>query len=287
MNLSEQYAAKLKLQLTKLSNGEMLPYDDQWIEDAGEMFKASLRKQLTEREKGFRIRMSNLGRPVCQLQREKAGEEKEVMPYNHIVRMMLGDAVECIMEVLLRVAGLNITGGKEEAELEIHGEQIRGENDIEIDGRVYDTKSSSPWAFTHKWSEGWSGVAKDDAFGYAAQLWGYATGTNKPQGGWIVVNKSTGEVEVVEADPSPDQVSQLEAFISENVKVIATDRPFIKCFEPTQELFRGKPTGNKRLHTTCTFCSYRASCWPDAVYKPQGGSKAVSPRHYWYSHYEA
>ena len=67
--------------------------------------------------------MSNLGRPVCQLQREKAGEEKEVMPYNHIVRMMLGDAVECIMEVLLRVAGLNITGGKEEAELEVHGQK--------------------------------------------------------------------------------------------------------------------------------------------------------------------
>jgi len=285
VNLSEIYLGKLKVQLTKLSNGETLPYDDQWIEDAGEMFKAALRKQLSPPEKDFRIRMSNLGRPVCQLQREKAGEEKEPMPYNHIVRMMLGDAVECIMEVLLRVAGLEITGGKEEAELEIHGQTVRGENDIEIEGRVYDTKSSSPWAFTHKWTEGWSGIARDDAFGYAAQLWGYATGTGKPQGGWIVVNKSTGEINIVEADPSPTQLEQLETFIQENVKTIASDRPLTRCFEPTTELFRGNPTGNKRLHTTCTFCNFRASCWPDAVYRPQGGSKAASPRHYWYSKY--
>ena len=120
------------------------------------MFKDCLRKQLSQREQGFRLRMSNIGRPVCQLQMEKSGAEKGKMPYNHILRMMFGDSIEVIVELLCKVAKINVTGGKSQAKWEIGGETIEGENDIEIDGKVFDTKSTSPWAFDNKWQDGWA-----------------------------------------------------------------------------------------------------------------------------------
>jgi len=286
MNLSSLYQAKLHNVLEKLSNNDAVEYDDAWVEDAGEMFKAALRKQLTPREKGFRLRMSNIGRPLCQLQRENLGLERERMPYNHIVRMMLGDATECIMEVLLRVAKLPITGGKSQATLKFDDVVVSGENDIELDGRVYDTKSSSPWAYENKWKAGYAGLVREDAFGYGAQLYGYSKGTKQEQGGWIVVNKSSGETLFVEADPSPQQVEDLEMDIIKTVQAVSTNADLVQCFEPTVEYFRTKPTGNKRLHTTCTFCAYKKSCFPNAVQKPQGGSKAQNPRYYWYSEYK-
>jgi len=277
--------AKLRMTMDKLSNGEPVECKDEWIEAAGEMFKEGLRKQLNRKNEPFRLRMSNIGRPTCQLQMEKAGVEKSKMPYNHILRMMFGDAVECIVEVLLRVSGANITGGKSQAEYKIAGTVISGENDIEIDGATFDTKSSSPWAYDNKWQDGWHGVAKDDAFGYTAQLLGYSKGTGTDLGGWIVVNKSTGELSVVEATPNKQELEELEARIEKSINVVNLDGEFKRCFEPSNEFFRGKPTGNKRLHTTCTFCSFTSHCWPDAKYKPQTGSQAKSPRYYWYSEY--
>lgn len=276
---------KLHATMLKLSNNEPVECNEEWIEAAGDMFKEGLRKQLFRTNEDFRLRMSNIGRPLCQLQMEKAGKDKEPMPYNHIMRMMLGDAVEVIMEVLLRCAGANITGGKTQAEFAIADTVIKGENDIEIDHKVYDTKSASPWAFDNKWKFGWEGLMKEDAFGYKAQLLGYTRGAHADMGGWIVVNKSTGEVLVVEAQPDAFELAQLEAQVESTIKHVMEDKPFTRCFEPQDEYFRKKPTGNKRLHTTCTFCSFKGDCWPNAVYKPQAGSTAKEPRHYWYAEY--
>lgn len=278
--------AKLRMTLDKLSNGEHVECKDEWIEAAGEMFKEGLHKQLNRKNEPFRLRMSNIGRPTCQLQMEKAGKEKSKMPYNHIVRMMLGDAIECIVEVLLRVSGANITGGKSQAEYKVAGTVISGENDIEIDGNTYDTKSASPWAYDNKWQDGWHGVVKDDAFGYTAQLLGYSKGTGTGLGGWIVVNKSTGEIRVVDATPNKQELEKLEDQIVKTINHVQCDEEFKRNFEPTKEYFRGKPTGNKRLHTTCTFCQYMRHCWPDAEYQPQTGSKAKNPRCYWYTDYK-
>ena len=71
---------QIRMVLDKLSNGEPVEYEEEWIEEAGEMFKDTLRKQLSPREKDFRIRMSNVGRPLCQLQKEKSGAPKSKTP---------------------------------------------------------------------------------------------------------------------------------------------------------------------------------------------------------------
>lgn len=277
--------AAVHLTLEKISNGEPVEIKDEWIDAAAEMFKASLHKQLKAQPRQFQLRMSNVGRPSCQLQMEKAGEVRSRNPYNHVVKMLLGDATEAIMEVVLRASGLNITGGKSQVSMELSGVEVKGENDIEIDGKVFDTKSASPWAFTNKFSD-FETLRADDAFGYISQLVGYSISQGKKPGGWIVVNKATGEVKILEVNMTDADIAHVVSEMSANVLKVSSDAPFEKCFEPEEEKFRGKPTGSLRLSTTCGFCPYLSKCWPEAVYKPQTGSQAQSPKYFWYAKYE-
>ena len=58
------------------------------IEQFGEDCKAAMRKQFSNRG-GYRIRMSGVGRPLCQQQLEKQGHKQDVA-YNDIVSSQLG-----------------------------------------------------------------------------------------------------------------------------------------------------------------------------------------------------
>ena len=48
------------------------------IEEFGELCKKALEKQFSKREEGFRLRMSNIGKPLCQLQMEAMGVEGDL-----------------------------------------------------------------------------------------------------------------------------------------------------------------------------------------------------------------
>ncbi len=278
----------IHMSLEALSNGEPLDVTDEDIEQAGEQFKASLRKQFS-RPSGtdeFHLRMSNIGKPLCQLQNEQAEAPKTRMPYNHAMRMMIGDAVEVIMMTVLKAAKVNITSSKNRVKLQVNESQIPGEDDVEIDGAVWDIKSSAPWAFANKWAYGWDGVYSGDTFGYVAQLYGYAKAKDRPMGGWIVADKASGEVKVVAATPTRDQLKKIEENVSFTESAIRNRLPFKRGFEEEPETFFKKPTGNMLVPQTCTFCPFLKHCWPDAQLKPKALSKAQNVKPVWYSKYD-
>lgn len=278
--------AQLHSVMERLSNSEPVDVSEAIIEQAVEEFEAALRKQLgRDANEPFRLRMSNIGRPACQLQMEKSGAERTRHPANHILRMMIGDAVEIYLTAMLRMAGANITGGKDQVSLSIAGTSIQGESDIDFDGAVWDIKSASPWAFKNKWSKGYRALAEDDSFGYIGQLYGYATGQDKEMGGWVVADKSSGEVVFVEAEPTAQELKEIRKGLEKTINTVEADAPFERCFEPEIEYFRRKPTGSKRLGTQCSFCDYKHSCYPNLQYKPQTGSEAANPKYYWYTEY--
>ena len=282
---AEVLEAQIRLVMDRLSNGDPVEVREEDIQEAVAQYEALLRRIFNRGNDKFRIRMSNIGRPLCQLQLEKAGVDRARMPYESVLKFHTGDIHEVFIELMCKVAGVNITGGKSQAKLDVAGVTVSGEDDIEIDNKVFDTKSSSPWAFENKWGNGWGVIKSEDNFGYVAQLLGYSDGLGLAPGGWIVTNKSTGEVKVVEAEFSEEDKEQTRKNIEETVSALVSDTPFYRCFDPEIEYFRRVPTGSKRLATACTFCSFKNNCWPDAVYMPQTGSKAVTPRHYWYSEY--
>jgi len=221
----------------------------------------------------FRIRMSNVGRPTCQLWYEKNKSEVALpMPTNFMMNMMLGDIVEAVFKGVLKEAGVKYED-TEKVTLDVGGTSINGSYDIVIDDAVDDIKSASDWSYRNKF-ESFDTLASGDGFGYVGQLAGYAKASGKRAGGWWVVNKANGHFKYVPAS-GLDMDAEL-AKIENTVKTVEENK-FERCFEPVPETFRGKPTGNKVLNDGCKFCNYRFDCWDNLTERPAVMSQAKNP----------
>jgi hypothetical protein len=279
---SEVLQATIHHVLDRLSNSEPVEIKEEWIQDAGEQFKDALRKQTIPRDHSFRVRMSNIGRPLCQLQMDKSEADKSRMSYNFVVRMLMGDASECIARFFLKAAGIEATSDGDKVKLDVDGQTVKGESDIDIDNEVWDVKSCSTWAYDNKWSKGYQGLRDEDNFGYVGQLFGYADAQDKETGGWIVIDKSNGYVNVVPVTADDADAKKVREERVNTVRAIRDDAPFERCFEAETEYFRKEPTGAKKLCNACSFCDYKAACWPTLKKLTPHMSKAKSPAYHWY-----
>ena len=221
----------------------------------------------------FRIRMSNVGRPTCQLWYEKNKPEVALpFPTTFIMNMMLGDLVEAVFKGLLKEAGVQYEDSKT-VHLDVGDDSIRGSYDIVINDAVDDIKSASDWSYRNKF-ESYDTLASGDGFGYVGQLAGYAKASGKKVGGWWVVNKANGAFKYV-----PATGLDLEAEVQKIKDTVQTvkENKFEKCFQPVPEKYRGKETGNKILNDGCKFCSYRFDCWSDLTERAAVKSQAKNP----------
>ena len=265
---------------------ERVDISEEMIEEFGEACKQASKKQFTEqRDPNFSIRMSGIGKPLCQLQMEKQNKTSEPPPYNFKMRVLFGDLIEAAAIGIMKAAGIKIQSEQKEVHNEIAGVKIKGTYDIEIDDKIYDIKSASPWAYTNKFSKGFNSVEEDDNFGYVVQGSLYSDSAGKPFGGWIVINKSTGEWQIVETPKyNEDYKTKALETAKTNIDALVNDKPFERCFEDVPETFNKVTTGNRVLNTVCSFCSYKKACWgKDLQFLPQQQSKAKSPRWFWYT----
>jgi len=272
------HRAELKLYsfLEKAVDGKQV-LSDKNIDNICSDIKEALHRQFGSQvsRKEFRLRMSNLGRPSCQLWFEKNQPEKaSPFPSNFVMNMMLGDIVEAVFKGLLRQADVAYDDAKK-VTLELDEEtKVDGTYDIVIDDAVDDIKSASDWSYRNKF-ESFDTLAKGDAFGYVGQLAGYAKALGKRAGGWWVINKANGQFKYTPAD-NLDLEKEVEKLAS-NAKTIR-DNKFERCFKPVEETFRGKPTGNKILGSECSFCRFKHVCWETLQELPSLVSKAKEPK---------
>lgn len=267
---------KLRNFLERLRRGEVT-IDDDLAESYAAVAAASLKRQLSPRDNSFRIRLSGVGRPICQLLHDQAGTPAEPMDLEFPVKMLFGDMAEGMAIALLAAAGVEVTAYQEEVSFPIdHDSPIGGTLDVVIrtsDGveSVWDIKSASKWAFENKFTS-FDALKAHDDFGYIDQLYGYAKGYGLPAGGWIVMCKETGEIAVVAA-PSGSagklEERQAVARINAVVNTLRTHpTPILRHIPDKPETYRKKPTGNRVLDRTCTYCAYKAACWPNLEYRP-------------------
>jgi hypothetical protein len=223
----------------------------------------------------FGLRMSNVGRPTCQLWFDKNEPEKALpLPTTFVMNMMLGDIVEAVFKGLLKEAGVEYEDD-EKVTLDLDDDtSLSGTYDIVIDGAVDDIKSASNWSYNNKF-ESFDTLRIGDPFGYVSQLAGYAKASGKRAGGWWVVNKANGEFKYVPAT-GLDVEKQVER-IKETAKTLETNE-FKRCFDSVPEKFRGKETGNRVLDQNCVFCRYRFACWPGLTERPAVASQAKQPK---------
>ena len=238
--------------------------------------KTAMDKQFNAGPRGdFRLRMSNIGKPKCQLWFEKNDpEDKKPFPPHFLINMILGDIVEAVFKGLLRSAGVEFKDNDTVTLKLPHGQEIKGEYDMEMDGKIDDVKSASPWSYKNKFAS-FDALQQGDSFGYVAQLVGYANAAQKGVGGWWVVNKANGEFKYVDAS----EVDQEEVIdnIQETVDYIDSGASFTRCFDPVPETFYRKPTGNIVLPSACKWCDFKHKCHPNLQTLPSRVSKAANP----------
>ena len=249
---------------------------DETINRVGEEIKESLKRQFAGGNKRdrFRLRMSNIGRPSCQLWFEKNKPETALpKPTTFVMMMMIGDIVESVFKGLLTEANIEYKDS-DTVELKIDDKNtISGSYDLVVDGAVDDIKSASDWSYKHKF-DSYESLASGDSFGYVGQLAGYAKASGYKAGGWWVVNKANGQFKYVPANIDMDK--ELDK-VKQSIKAVEA-KDLVRCFEPEPETFRGKETGNMVLNKNCNFCSYRQSCWETLVELPAQMSQAKEPK---------
>ena len=219
----------------------------------------------------FRLRMSNIGKPTCQLWFQKNMPEKALpKPTTFVMNMLLGDIVEAAFKGILKEAGVKYEDKDNYVELELEDTTIKGSYDLVINDAVDDVKSASDWSYRNKF-ESYETLNASDPFGYVGQLAGYAKASGKKAGGWWVVNKANGNIKYVAAngldiDSEVTKLNDTVATVNDNV--------FERCFNPVPETFRGKATGNTILNSNCKFCDYRHECFPTLEELPSKVSQA-------------
>lgn len=278
---------KLKLLCQNAYKGEA-EISEELIEEFGELCKASLRKQFTPNKREFKIRVSQIGKSLRQQQCELLDcETDEEEPYNTILKFLYGDVVEAILVVLLKASGTKIQELSKKVKLPIGGIEIEGELDVKINDKIYDIKSASPFSYDNKFSRGFDYVNEVDNFGYVTQLYLYAEAEKCGVGGWIVMNKINGEVQVVEPPIEDNKYKVQHLQLAEtNIKALLATTSLddvAKDLPSVPELFYKKPTGRRVLDSRFTYFPYKNIVWPGRIeYKGNPTSKAkVKPKKYY------
>ena len=272
--MNHQAELSLHQYLQDAVSGKSSMSDDTIKQVAADVADAMQRQFGSGKSRGdFTLRMSNVGRPTCQLWYDKNKPEAAIpLPTTFVMNMMIGDIVEAVFKGLLTEAGVKYED-TDKVSLSVGDDNISGSYDLILDGAVDDIKSASDWSYRNKF-DSYESLAGKDGFGYLPQLAGYAKATNKRAGGWWVINKANGKFKYLSASGLNvnEEIDKIKKTISK-----VKENKFERCFEPVPETFRGKPTGNKVLNDGCKFCSYRFDCWDSLTELPAVKSQAKNP----------
>ena len=240
--------------LEDLSRGTPLPISEEEIDRVVANMKESIMgwASPSKRNKNFTVRMSNIGKPDRQLWFEKRDTDtaSDIDGATQI-KFLYGHLLEEVVLMLVRMAGHEVTD--EQKEVSVDG--ITGHMDSKINGEVVDVKTASRFAF-NKFREG--RLAQDDPFGYLGQLAGYEKAEGTSNGGFLVLNKESGELcmHIPEDLDKPN----IESKIGKLIPALDIDTPPELCYPPIED---GKK-GNMKLPKGCSWCKYKHQCHSDA-----------------------
>ena len=267
-----QAELKVNLFLQEALAGNAVVTEDVADKVASDVKEAMLKQFSGPPRDAFRLRMSNIGKPTCQLWFQKNKPETKA-PYDphFLINMITGDIIEAVFKGLLRSAGVSF-GDNDNVTLDLKElGTISGEYDMVLDGSVDDVKSASDYSYSTRFSS-FEKLMQNDTFGYIPQLVGYGVAANKNIGGYWVVNKADGSFKYLNIG-SVDKEKVLNE-IKKTVSYINNDEPFKRCFKPEEEYYNRKPSGNTKLGTACKWCNFKEACWPEMQTMPSRVSKA-------------
>ena len=204
-----------------------------------------------ERKPRNNLRLSMIGQPARKVWYSVRSTEQEELAGSDYIKFLYGDILEALLVFLSKVSGHKVSDQQKQVVLN----DVVGHQDAVVDNVLVDFKSASSFSFK-KFTEGM--VFKDDPFGYVAQLSAYAQANNAKEAGWVVIDKTTGQIAYC-------PVHQME-MINASQKIDYL-RNAIKDSEPPSRCYDAVPdgkSGNMQLATGCNYCAYKFDCWSDA-----------------------
>ena len=239
--------------LSVLGKGKSLNLSEETIEQFGESMKEVLRHWSTPHPRATEtLRMSNIGRPNRQLWFDmKTEQQAQEIPPATFIKFLYGHMLEEVVLLLVKLAGHTVSD--EQKNVKIKG--IEGHMDCVIDGEVIDVKTASGYAFK-KFKDGT--LAEDDTFGYMSQLAGYEAGHGTSNGGFLAMNKESGELALY----IPEELDKpnIETKIDTVKKSLKKSAPPELCYKPIPD----GSSGNMKLPRGCFFCRHKLECHKDS-----------------------
>ena len=167
------------------------------------------------------------------------------------LNFLYGHLLEEIVLMLVRMTEHKVTD--EQKEVVVEG--ITGHMDCKIDGEVVDVKTASRFAF-NKFRDG--RLAEDDPFGYLGQLAAYEAAEGTENGGFLVMNKESGELCMYVPDDldKPNIKNKITNLLS--ALDLETKPGF--CYPQVPD---GKK-GNMKIAKGCSWCNYKHDCYKDS-----------------------
>ena len=251
--------------------GKVLVTPQEITQEEGDQFGKNLSNVILRRLRegplqGNELRMSNLGTKCLRKlwYTVNAPEKAEPLHWTTRLKFLYGDLIEELVLFLDQLSGHSVTGRQET----LVSDGIEGHRDAKIDGVLTDVKSASGYGFK-KFESGLQ--AEQDAFGYLTQLAAYKEADKESpgtDGAFVAVNKETGEICV-------DVHKELP--VAEIPETIRRAKAAINLPEPPERGYAAEPdgkSGNQKLATPCSYCQWKATCWPGL----RGFAYSGSPR---------
>jgi len=223
------------------------------------------------------LRLSSIGKP-CARQLwygTHAHVHREPLLSHTRLKFLYGDLVEQMLLTLVKKSGHLVEG--EQDTILVNG--IKGHRDCVIDGMLCDVKSASSFSFK-KFKGGLQ--SEDDSFGYLTQLGSYLLGsredpciTYKNEAAFLVVDKVTGHLCLDRHTFTEEGFGRIKETLQSRKDALQKKEAPEKAFDPIPE---GK-SGNLKLGVNCSYCSFKAYCWPNLRTFLYSGNRPVFLTH--------
>jgi hypothetical protein len=220
-----------------------------------ETLTAGIKKSISDwagpkNKNGFSIRMSNIGKPTRQLYYNKKYPSNSIPDAPTLIKFLYGHILEEVLLFLVKLSGNDVTD--QQKEVTVNG--VTGHLDCKINGEVVDVKTASNFAF-RKFKNGT--LREDDPFGYMSQLAGYEHAEGTSHGGFLVINKESGELTLYQ--PEELDKPNIETLINKIFNIFKLDTLPEKCYQPIP----AGTKGNMKLPIGCVYCSHKIECHSD------------------------
>lgn len=228
----------------------------------GAATKASFIDKLIQPKNRTHIGISDLGKPAVLVALNKLGFPGETLKVNNIFNFHYGDWIESFFISLMKSYGLSVT---DEQKVVNFGDCI-GHIDCLVSNQLVEIKSLSDNNFRRMRN------GELDIYGYSTQLSCYSQSLGLV-GGWLIFNKATRELALVELDGETYTRCVDRAHdVLEGLKNISDTEDIFKYFEappPVNEVYQKKETSNLLLPESMRYSEY-SSCFYELEIRRNG-----------------